>query len=57
MGVTFDAEAREEIDAFDMDTLVAHQTRGEHGIESAGDQGNGFAGFGHGRQDPVKIRV
>lgn len=27
--------------------LIAHQARGEHGIEAAGDESHGFAGFGH----------
>ena len=37
VGVALDAEARKEIDALDVDTLVAHQARGEHGIEAPRD--------------------
>jgi len=46
VGLTLDAETGEKIDVFDVDALVAHQARGQHGIETAGDQGNGFAEFG-----------
>jgi len=43
VGVTLDTEASEEIDALDVDALITHQARGEHGIEAAGDQGNGLS--------------
>jgi hypothetical protein len=48
--VPLDAEAGEKIDALDMDALLQHHLGGEHGIETTGDEGNGFAGRRHDRQ-------
>ena len=47
VGVALDAKAGEEVNALDMNALVTHQARGEHRIQATGDQGYGFAGFGH----------
>ncbi len=46
MGVPLDAEAGEEVDALDVYALLLHHLGGQQGIESSGDQGNGFAFHG-----------
>jgi len=38
VGVAFDAEAGEEVDAFHMDALIHNDLAGEHGVQSTGDQ-------------------
>ena len=35
MGMAFDAEAGKKIDAFDMNALLLHDPRRQHGIETA----------------------
>jgi hypothetical protein len=42
--VALDAEAGIEVDALDVDALLLEHARGEHGVETAGDERNGFSG-------------
>jgi hypothetical protein len=53
VGMTLDAEASEKIDALDVHALVHDYLGGEHGIEAARNQGDGFAGLCHGNADRV----
>jgi hypothetical protein len=47
MGVPLDAEAGEEVDSLDVDSLLLHDARGEHRVEPAGDQGDRLALLAH----------
>ena len=48
MGVALHAEAGEEVDAFHMNALLHDHFGGEHGVQPAGNEGNGFDLSGHG---------
>ncbi len=50
VGMTFDAETGEKVDALDVDTLLDHQPCGEHGVQPAGNQRHRFLPLSaHGR--------
>ena len=49
MGMSFHAKAGKKVDPFHVDPLVQHNLGGEHGIETARDQGDGFALLCHGQ--------
>ena len=42
----FHAKTGKEIDAFDMDTLLLNDFGSQQGVETTGNQGNGFTGHG-----------
>ena len=49
VGVAFDAETGEEVDAFDMHSLLHDHLGREHGIEASGDERDSFDRFHHNR--------
>ena len=48
VGVPFHTESSEEIQSFNMDALLKHDTGRQHGIKAAGNQGNCFSFGIHG---------